>query len=93
MDVFFLFSFSNTNKEVRSKILTSLETPGGNYYSLEGFEKIVFYNLKLFCRVIYIPLEEFVQLLIFLYLQTYHIDSECYLKLNKFSRLGRLETF
>ena len=28
--------------EVRSKILTSLETTGGNSFSLEGFEKMLF---------------------------------------------------
>ena len=34
-------------KEVRSKILTPLETTGGILFSLEGFERKAFYNLKL----------------------------------------------
>ena len=29
-------------REVRSKILTPLETTGGNSFSLEGFEKMLF---------------------------------------------------
>ena len=36
--------------EVRSKILTPLETTGENSISLEEFEKNAFYNLKLYAR-------------------------------------------
>ena len=42
--------------EVRSKILTPLETTGGNSFSQEGFEKMFFKTLR---RVNYIPLEGF----------------------------------
>ena len=44
--------------EVRSKILTPLETTGGNSFSLEGFEKMLFI-IKTLRRVTYIPLEGF----------------------------------
>ena len=44
--------------EVRSKILTSLETTGGNSFSLEGFQKMLF-TIKTLRRVIYISLEGF----------------------------------
>ena len=44
--------------KVRSKILTPLETTGGNSFSLEGFEKW-FLKFKTLRRVIYIPLERF----------------------------------
>ena len=33
-----------------SKILILLETTGGILFSLEGFEKNAFYNLKLYAR-------------------------------------------
>ena len=42
--------------KVRSKILTPLETTGGNFFSLEGFD---FLQFKTFRRVIYIPIEGF----------------------------------
>ena len=42
--------------EVRSKILTPLETTGGNSFSQEGFEKMFFKTLR---RVNYIPLKGF----------------------------------
>ena len=45
--------------EVRSKILTPLETTGGKTFSLEGFEKKCFLKFKTLRRVIYIPLEGF----------------------------------
>ena len=44
--------------EVRSKILTPLETTGGNSFSLEGLKKC-FLQFKTLLRVIYIPLEGF----------------------------------
>ena len=37
--------------EVRSKILTPLETTGGNSFSREGFEKMLF-TIKILQRVI-----------------------------------------
>ena len=44
--------------EVRCKILTPLETTGGNSFSLDGFEKMLFkIQFKTLRRVIYIPLE------------------------------------
>ena len=48
----------NRVKEVFSKILTPLETTGGNLFSLEGFKKF-FLQFKTLRRVIYIPLEWF----------------------------------
>ena len=42
MVVSWYFSSKSRVKEVRSKILTPLETTGGNSFSLEGFEKMVF---------------------------------------------------
>ena len=38
----------NRLKEVRSKISIRLETTGGILFSLEGFQKMLFYNLKLY---------------------------------------------
>ena len=45
--------------EVRSKILTPLETIGGNSFSLKGFEKKYFLQFKTLRKVISIPLEGF----------------------------------
>ena len=39
---FYGISIQSGVTEVRSKILTPLETTGGNSFSLEGFEKIDF---------------------------------------------------
>ena len=33
--------FASKKRKVRSKILTPLETTGGNSFSLEGFEKML----------------------------------------------------